>query len=234
MKFAWIDERPFNYLNGSGEGPELLGCDVALARAAFARLGVGFEPVRTTFGELLPGLAQGRWDVTTGMFITPARQRRASFTRPIWSLRDGILVPAGREINGYRSLAASGVRLAVLRDQVQATHALANGFTARDLVVYEDYPQAAAAVASGEIGGYASVGLAHREHLAAHPDDALAVVTVPDHEVTPSRGGFACASPEIRDRLTAVLDQILGSAVPGEPSADPSTWAVLGDDVDMR
>jgi polar amino acid transport system substrate-binding protein len=225
MKFAWIDERPFNYLDGSGERSELRGCDVALVRAAFARLGVDFEPVRTTFGDLLPGLARGRWDVTTGMFITRARQRLASFTRPIWSLGDGILLPAAaREINGYQSLAATGVRLAVLRDQVQARNALANGFTAGDLVVYEDYPQAAAAVVSGEVGGYASVALAHREHLTAHPDETLAVVTVPRREVAPSPGGFACASPEISIRMNVVLDQILGSSIPEEPSADPSTW----------
>ncbi|MCO7238798.1 transporter substrate-binding domain-containing protein [Aeromicrobium sp. CnD17-E] len=89
MRFAWIDERPFNYLPAEG----LTGCDGALARAAFSRLGVEFEPVRTTFAEMLPGLAQGLWDVTTGMFATPHRRAIASFTRPVWSLRDGILVP---------------------------------------------------------------------------------------------------------------------------------------------
>jgi polar amino acid transport system substrate-binding protein len=226
MKFAWIDERPFNYLSGPAEQAELLGCDVALARAAFAQLGVDFEPVRTTFAELLPGLADGRWEVTTGMFITPARQQLASFTRPIWSLGDGILLPlaAQQMVDGYQSLAASGVRLAVLRDQVQTSNALDNGFTTRDLVVYEDYPQAAAAVRSGLVGGYASVALAHREHLAAHPDAGLAVVTVPDREVTPSLGGFACASPEISDRLDLALNHILGLPAAQEPSADPSAW----------
>jgi polar amino acid transport system substrate-binding protein len=229
MRFAWIDERPFNYLNGSADRPDrpdLLGCDVALARAAFARAGVEFEPVRTTFAELLPGLAQRRWDVTTGMFINPARQQLASFTRPIWALGDGILLPvaATGTVDGYRSLAASGARLAVLRDQVQASNALVNGFSADNLVTYEDYPQAAAAVASGRVGGYASVALAHREHLAAHANAALTVVTVPDREVAPSLGGFACASAEISDRLNVALDQILGPGDPGEPSADPATW----------
>lgn len=226
MRFAWIDERPFNYLDGSAAQPHLLGCDVALARAAFARVGIEFEPVGTTFAELLPGLAQGRWDVTTGMFINPARQQLASFTRPIWSLGDGILVPlaASGTVDGYRSLAATGVRLAVLRDQVQVSNALANGFSADKLVAYEDYPQAAAAVAGGRVGGYASVALAHREYLSANANAALAVVAVPDREVAASLGGFACASPEISDRLNVALDLILGPGEPGEPSADPATW----------
>jgi len=66
---------------------------------------VEFKPVRTTFIELLPGLGQGRWDVTTGMFITPARRHLASFTRAIWSLRDGILVSL---VAGHRSPGSGG------------------------------------------------------------------------------------------------------------------------------
>jgi hypothetical protein len=47
MRFAWIDERPFNY-----ERPEgLTGCDVALARRAFRTLGEPFEPVYSHPGE---------------------------------------------------------------------------------------------------------------------------------------------------------------------------------------
>lgn len=227
MRFAWIEERPFNYFDYSAERPGLVGCDVSLAQAAFARIGEDFEPVRTTFAELLPGLAQGRWDVTTGMFITPERKKLASFTRPIWSLGDGILVPstAASTVSGYQSLAASGARLAVLRDQVQVENALTNGFTANHVVIYEDYGEAVDAVVRGEVGGYASVELAHREHLAAHPNGDLAVVAVSADETPPSLGAFACATRQIRNRVNAVLDGLLGSNPPTEPSGDPSSWA---------
>lgn len=226
MKFAWIDERPFNYLSGPRDAPVLVGCDASLARAAFGRLGVDFEPVKTTFAELLPGLARGRWDVTTGMFLTPERRKRADFTRPIWSLGDGILIPASARstVDGYRSLAASGARIAVLRDQVQITNALANGFTWRDIVLYEDYGTAAAAVSHGEVGGYASVELAHREYLAANADTNVTVVAVPTEETAPSCGAFACSSRHISDRMDIVLNEILGDGDPAEPSADPSSW----------
>lgn len=93
MRFAWIDEPPFGYLDHSGTPT---GCDVALARAACAAVDEPFEPIRTTFAELLPGLADGRWDVTTGMFITAERSTRAHFTRPIWTLRDGLLTRGDR------------------------------------------------------------------------------------------------------------------------------------------
>ncbi|MBP2391832.1 transporter substrate-binding domain-containing protein [Aeromicrobium fastidiosum] len=48
MRFAWIDERPFNYLDDDGV---LNGCDVSLARAAFARLGVHFEAACSSCGD---------------------------------------------------------------------------------------------------------------------------------------------------------------------------------------
>lgn len=223
MRFAWIDERPFNYLD---ERDELVGCDVALARAACHRIGVEFEPVHTTFAQLLPGLSHGLWDFTTGMFITPERQRVAAFTRPIWSLQDGILVSSslGAVTSGYRSMSSKGKRLAVLRDQVQWANAQAHGFRSHDLVIYETYPLAVEALRAGTVDGYASVSLAHREYLAVHPDLELTVTTVPADEVAPSLGAFACSSPGLAHDLDLALNQLLGTQPPQEPSPDPADW----------
>lgn len=88
MRYAWIHEPPFNHRVGGA----LTGCDVALAQWVAAAIGERFEPVETAFAELLDGLADRRWDMTPGMFITEERTRRAAFTRPIWALRDGLLV----------------------------------------------------------------------------------------------------------------------------------------------
>lgn len=54
--------------------------------------------------------------MTTGLFVTPERQRVAIFSRPIWSLSDGLLVRRGNpaRITGYRSLAAQGLRLGAI------------------------------------------------------------------------------------------------------------------------
>ena len=51
-----------------------------------------FSPIATEFAELLPGLASGRWDMTTGLFISDERLKLVDFTRPIWMLPDGLLV----------------------------------------------------------------------------------------------------------------------------------------------
>ncbi len=203
MKFAWINEPPFNYV----ENGELKGRDVDLARAAFAAIGEAFEPVETVFSELLSGLRDGRWHVTTGMFITPERSQLAFFTRPIWTLFDGLLVRSddARRIGGYRDVARSGEKLAVLRAQVQEQTALSLGVTPASILVFEDYADAAEAVLSGEAIAYASVELAHRAHLAANPGLPLACVAVPPGEKAGDEGGFACASAAVRDRLNDAL-----------------------------
>lgn len=151
MKFAWIAEPPFNYQ----EGGRLTGSDVELARYIFAGIGESFEPVETSFSELLPGLEDGRWDVTTGMFATRERAEGAFFTLPIWALRDGLLVRESNRnrIVGYRSLAALGGKLAVLAGQIQEQTALSLGLGADTVVIFQDYDEAAQAVADGAVEG---------------------------------------------------------------------------------
>jgi polar amino acid transport system substrate-binding protein len=221
VRFAWIDERPFGYVDDSG----LVGCDVSLARWAIRSAGEAFEPVHTTFGELLTGLTDGRWDVTTGMFVTEERAAVAHFTHPIWSLADGLLVAADEDrVSGYGDVARLGLRLAVLRDQVQVDHALEHGVSPQSLVLFETYDEAAGAVLRGEVPAYASVALAHQEHLAARGDRRARLVRVPPHETAPSVGAFACGSTQIRDALNAHLAALVRVNDPPEPSPDPATW----------
>ena len=221
VRFAWIAERPFNYLDDG----RLVGCDVALARRAVEGLGEPFEPVHTTFGELLPGLTRGLWEVTTGMFVTPEREAVARFTEPIWSLADGLLVAEGEaHLTGYRDLARLGLPLAVLRGQVQRDHARINGLGQDLLVLFDSYDEAADAVSRGDVAAYASVALAHQEHLAHGDGDGLRLVRVPSAEVAPSVGAFACASAEVRDALDAQIRALVDTSHPAEPSPDPSRW----------
>jgi polar amino acid transport system substrate-binding protein len=210
MKFAWIAEPPFGY---AGEDGRPTGCDVALARHVFEALGETFEPAETEFAELLDGLGDGRWDVTVGMFITPARAARAAFTRPIWALRDGLLV-AARDvglIDGYRSLVRIGGKLAVLHGQVQHHTALGLGVAEDQIVVLGDYAEAAAAVLAGKARAYASVERAHRAHIARHPGSPLACVSVPASEKPAEPGAFACRNQDLAARVDKVLRYFLGS-----------------------
>ena len=214
MKFAYLIEPPFNHIDASGR---VTGCDVELARHVCAALDLGkFEPVETTFAELLPGLAAGRWKMTTGLFATDERRRRAQFSRPIWAAPDGFLVLAGnpRNITGYRSVASqSDIRLAVIRDQVQHRSAIEFGVRTDQIAIFEIYENAAMAVRTGAVDVYASVARAHGGFMELHPDWNLEVIPAPATEKPPAFGSFAIGleDADFLIAVDAVLADYLGT-----------------------
>ncbi|HJX43258.1 MAG TPA: transporter substrate-binding domain-containing protein [Geodermatophilus sp.] len=69
---AILDEPPFCWLDAG----TATGCDVDVARHALSAVGIGEVIVElVAFADLIPGLLQHRWQMTTGMFITDARRR---------------------------------------------------------------------------------------------------------------------------------------------------------------
>lgn len=214
MKFAYLIEPPFNFRSADGA---VTGCDVELARHVFGELGIdSFEPVETEFAELLPGLAGGRWRMTTGLFSSDERSKAASFSRPIWALPDGLLVGEGNpmKLDGYRSVAQNtNCMLAVIRDQFQHRSAVAFGVPSDRILVFETYVEAASAVRDGVAGAYASVARAHNGFLERNGDWNLEVVTVPSSEKPPAFGSFAFAKSDhaLRNAVDGVLRGYLGS-----------------------
>jgi polar amino acid transport system substrate-binding protein len=215
LRFAFLEEPPFCFRASDGA---VAGCDVELARLVAQQIGVEpFVPVETEFAQLLPGLADGRWDMTTGLFDTQARRRTAAFSRPIWRLADGLLVRSGdsRPIKGYSSIAAThGMRLGVVRDQIQHQTALGLGVGAERIEIFGGYDKAAAAVATGAVDAFASVASAHRAHLTRGDVSGLTVAEIPEREKMAERGAFAFAidETELRDAVDKVLVGYLGSA----------------------
>jgi ABC-type amino acid transport substrate-binding protein len=66
IRFAFLIEPPFCYRASDGA---VTGCDVEVARHCLHAVGVEtIVFLETEFPELLPGLADGRWDMTTGLF----------------------------------------------------------------------------------------------------------------------------------------------------------------------
>jgi polar amino acid transport system substrate-binding protein len=214
MIFAFLQEPPFCFTDEAGA---VHGCDVELARRLSDELGLGaLEMIETEFAELLPGLAARRWTMTTGLFVSEERKRLVDFTRPIWSLRDGLLVKAGnpRRITGYRTIAADPkALLGVIADQVQHRTALENGVPADRIRIFATQAEAASAVASGEVTAYASVAMAHRGYISRHADAGLEVIEVPVDEKEAAFGAFALARQDaaLIARIDACLAKILGS-----------------------
>lgn len=214
MKFGYLIEPPFNYRTPGGL---VSGHDVELARHIFKTLEIdSFEPVETEFSELLPGLSDGRWRMTTGLFATKERCRSAIFSHPIWALPDGLLIPKGNplSITGYTSIAkCDNSVLAVIRDQFQHRSAVTLGVPEERLKIFETYSEAALAVREGNADAYASVGRAHSGFIAQNLDWEIDFIEIPTIEKAPAFGSFAFALEDkaFRDRVDEVLHEILGS-----------------------
>ncbi len=214
MKFAYLIEPPFNYI---GADERVTGCDVELARYVFFQLGIEeFEPVETEFSELLPGVADHRWRMTTGLFGTRERRDHASFSRPIWALSDGFLVRQGNQLHldGYVSAAKiDSVRLAVIRDQVQHRSAVDFGIPVDRIEVFETYMRAVEAVRDGQVDAFASVGRAHSGFIEQNPDWHVELVAVSTVEKPPAFGSFAFALDDATflSEVDDVLSAFLGS-----------------------
>ncbi|MGX9143911.1 transporter substrate-binding domain-containing protein [Mesorhizobium sp. 128a] len=214
MKFAFLEEPPFCFTSASGE---VSGCDVELARKVVAMLGLArLIPLGTEFADLLPGLVEDRWTMTTGLFVSDERKHLVDFTRPIWALADGLLVAKGnpRGFFGYRSIAQDPTALlGVITGQVQHATALQNGISPEQIRLFATQADAAKAIADGIVHAYASVAMAHRGYLTRRPDMAVGLVEVPSVEKQPSAGAFAIAKDNsaLLRSINACLGELLGS-----------------------
>lgn len=233
MKFGYLIEPPFNYRLDDGT---VTGCDVELAKALLARIGENdFEPVETEFAELLPGVAAGRWRMTTGLFATEERKKTAIFSRPIWALADGLLVRKEnpKSLTGYHAIAGnSSAGVAVIRGQVQHDAAIQFGVPAARIRIFETYGDAAEAVTRGTVDAYASVARAHAAFCEQHPELSLEVVRISAAEKEPAFGSFAFATHDdaLRQTVDQALQEYLGSKA---HRAMMARFGFGGDEVDL-
>lgn len=214
MRFAYLIEPPFNFRQEDGT---VTGCDVELARAVLSMVGVReFELIETEFAQLLPGAAEGRWRMTTGLFATEERRAVAAFSRPIWALPDGLLVRKGnpKRLTGYTSAARTAeCSLAVIRDQLQHRSAVRFGIPDGRIMIFDTYADGARAVLEGRADAYASVARAHIGFLEQSHGLDLEVVTVPLEEKKPAFGCFAFnkSDEEFGRAIDEALREYLGS-----------------------
>lgn len=163
VTLAYIEEPPFGW---TGERHAATGADVELAQAVLEAIGVTRIEYRlTTFGELLPGVREGRWDMNVPLFITAERSEAVAFSVPVWGIGDGLLVRAGnpKALDGYAAVAAlDDARLGIIAGQVQHDSAKAAGVRDNQVHIFAEQREALDALRSGDIDAYASTALGNR------------------------------------------------------------------------
>lgn len=209
VTMAILDEPPFCWLTAGGAAA---GCDVELASLVLRRAGVGTVQFRqVTFAELIPGLVADRWQLNTGMFVTDARRRQVCFTRPIWSLPDGLVVrreDAGR-FASYRQLGLDPrARLGVVVGQVQGGSARAAGVPPERLVEFTTQDGATRAVLRGDVDAAASTHIGNRVLVERMPG----LVAVELEAGAPGAFSVSWARTGLAEAIDAQLDAVLGTA----------------------
>jgi len=211
---GYLDEPPF-----CAPGPDgaPVGCDVEVAFAILKGIGAASIETRlVTFAELLPGVAGGQWQINTPLFITEERERLVAFSRPVWSLADGLMARAGnsKRFGSYAALAAdTDGRLVVVADQVQERRALAAGVSPQRIQRVATQAEAVKAVLGNRADAYASVSMAHRGYLQANPNGTLRVEDFGACGGAAALGAysFATSNTELRKAFDNALGRYLGS-----------------------
>ncbi|ATJ83039.1 ectoine/hydroxyectoine ABC transporter substrate-binding protein EhuB [Halomonas beimenensis] len=212
IRVAVANEVPYGYLDEDGEGR---GAGPDVARHVLGELGIGeIEWVVTAFGDLIPGLEEGRFDMAAAeMAIRSARCERVLFSAPNTSYGEGLLVRASNplEIGGYEDFAErDDLRIAVLEGATQVGMMATLGVPDERVVRIAENDAAIDTLLGGEAHAYAGTGLTVSQ-LAAHSPEVEVVEGFEDPviggEIVRSWGAFTF--PPDAEPLRDAFDEVL-------------------------
>lgn len=212
IRIAIADEEPYGYMDDSGEarGP---GPDVA--RHVLNELGIDdIEWVVTSFGDLIPGLQEERFDMAAAeMAVLPERCEKVIYSEPNTTYGEGLLVQAGNPhgLRHYSDFAnRKDMKVGILAGANQLGYLEQLDVPPDNIVPIAENQDAIEAVASGEIAAYAGTSLT----VAGLAEDSEAVEPaynfvdpVIDGKEVRGWGAFAFnqSSVELRDAFNEVL-----------------------------
>jgi polar amino acid transport system substrate-binding protein len=169
-------ERPYSYAGTDGR---VTGAQPEVARAVLGRIGVsGLDAVQVPFHELIPRLREGQFDlVAAGMTVTPDRCREVAFTRPDFVAYPAFLVREGnpQEIESFRDVARSGVRLAVLDGATEIDYARSAGVRDEQLEIVDSQSELFRRVADKRVPTGVLTRISLVDELRRNPGSGLEV-----------------------------------------------------------
>ncbi|MGA2550948.1 MAG: transporter substrate-binding domain-containing protein [Burkholderiaceae bacterium] len=214
IRIAYIEEPPYYW---TAEDGSVVGADIELADAVLRAIGVtAIEHMPVSFGELLPGVQEGRWDMNVPIFVTAERAKQVAFSIPVWTLGDGFLVHLGnpKALMSYKALAARGdARLGVIAGQVQLDSAKSAGVEDGQIVVFRNQPEALAALVAGKIDAFAGTAVGNRAVVQGNPAlEAVAHAVDKDTKTPVGAFSFDRANHGLLRAVNEQLRRYLGSA----------------------
>lgn len=216
LRIGYAVEAPYAFVTAdgtvTGESPEI-------ARVVAQRLGLGrIEWRQADFGRLADELRAGKTDVVAaGMFITPDRQKIASFSRPTFRVREALLVRAGNPL-GLKSFAPADARttpkFAVLEGAYEVPFLTSAGWPSAALYLVPDALTGLRALESGAADALVLSGPTLRTMAAQSAPGTVELVAPPGSDRNPSNsGGFLFRQEDraLREAWDQVLAEFIGS-----------------------
>jgi polar amino acid transport system substrate-binding protein len=220
VRIAYANEAPFGYKNVesgrvTGEAPEV-------ARVILQRMGVEHcETTLTDFGQLIPGLKAGRFDIiAAGMYVTPERCKQIAFSNPTYAIGEAFLVKSGNPLglHSYEDVVKNNeARLGVVGGTVELGYAEALEIPEKRISVYPDNAAALAALKSGRIDAFAGTALTVKDLLKKSPGAALERALPFQQPAPDGRAknygamGFRKEDTKLRDEFNRQLAEFIGT-----------------------
>ena len=221
IRIGYAIEAPYVFLDSKGQ---LTGEEAEVARKVVAGLEIPrIEWVQADFGSLLDQLEEGRFDViVAGMFITPARAQRASFSEPTFRVRQGLLVQKGNPhgLSAYEDFVRMPrLKIATLRGSIEESMIRGLGVSDAQIVVVPDALTGRVAIESGLAAGLALSSPAIR-HMGQRQQLGLTEAALPFTPPTSDEyrhtglgaAAFRRSDEDLRDAWNRQLKRIVGTS----------------------
>lgn len=216
VNVGFSNEPPYAFENS--ETGELEGVSIDIATAVFEEMGVeNIEGHLTDWGELIPGVQAGQYDViTAGMAVLPDRCENAIFSEPEMQYGEGLVVQAGNpeDIHSYADIADnSDVTLALMEGTTQFDFVEQEGVSSDQIMSVADIPGQLSAVQSGNADVAAATEATIRSAYESFDSEDVELVEdfeQPDVEGIPSFGAaaFNGEDEELKDAYNEALETL--------------------------
>lgn len=217
VRVAYFNYAPFAYVNDSGD---VIGTDVEILKSVLSEMGLEVsEEVATDWGNLIPGLKAGRYDVVAaGMFVNPGRCAEVAFSEPTFGIKATLITPKGnpKGLNRYEDILSQGTVLAAVSGTAQVAAALDLGIARENVQEFPDAPTALAALRAGRADAFGVDAPSARQIIANLPEGDMDMVEPFDEiggKSAVDHGAFAFRKEDqaFVDRFNEVMRGFIGT-----------------------
>ncbi|SFE14899.1 amino acid ABC transporter substrate-binding protein, PAAT family [Lentibacillus persicus] len=221
VTIGFANEEPYGYQ----EDRELKGAAVDIAEAVFAELGVdNIESQLSDFGQLIPGLNAGKFDViTAGMAINEDRCQNVDFGEPEMTYGEGLIVQKGnpKDLHSYADIAEKDATVSIMSGATEIEFVQQEGVSEDQIQEAGDIPATFSAVESGRADATTGTEMTIKMALESAGNDQLEFVEdfeQPDIEGIPSYGAaaFHPDNDELREAYNEELQKLIDDGTVAE------------------